>query len=67
VPALIIIAPGSASVSVASDDPQSLQNFRESGFPLSPLSAYDARLCPCHVKLGAGTTTFTENADPDTF
>jgi hypothetical protein len=39
VPALIIIAPGNASASVASDDPQFLQNFRESDFPLSPLSA----------------------------
>jgi hypothetical protein len=35
----MIIAPGNASVSVASDDPQFWQNFRESDLPLSPLSA----------------------------
>jgi hypothetical protein len=64
---LIIIAPGNASASVASDDPQFRQNFRESVFPLSPLSAYDAGLCPCHFTLGVGTTIFTENAEPDTF
>ena len=67
VPALMIIASCRASASVARDDPQFRQNFRDSGLPLSPLSAYETKVFRRQVTLGAGTTTFTEKAEPDTF
>jgi hypothetical protein len=62
----MINAPGNASASVAIDDPQLWQNFRETDFPLPPLWAKDARPPPLKVTLEAGTTTLTENAEPDT-
>jgi hypothetical protein len=62
----MINVPDNASASVAIDDPQFRQNLRETDFPLPPLWAKDARPSPLNVTLDAGTTTLTENAEPDT-
>jgi len=63
----MIKAPGKFSDTLAMDDPQFLQNFRNSGLPRTPLSPKFARPSPFMVTLDVGTTTLTENAEPDAF